>query len=84
MAMAIMKLATPSSYCYVANQFGMDKTMAKETIQEVGLVIQDILANCFIHLVHLKKVDSTEITLSDTGGSRILRRGDADDMVCQH
>ncbi|KYO42844.1 hypothetical protein Y1Q_0016083 [Alligator mississippiensis] len=42
-AIASMKLATPSSYHYVTNQFSMGKTTAGKVIQEVYLVIQGIL-----------------------------------------
>ncbi|KYO32944.1 hypothetical protein Y1Q_0011268 [Alligator mississippiensis] len=35
MAITIMKLAPPNSYCFIDNQFGMGKSMAREAIQKV-------------------------------------------------
>ncbi|KYO28031.1 hypothetical protein Y1Q_0014214 [Alligator mississippiensis] len=49
----IMNLATPNSLQYITNQFGMGKSMARE---EVCLVIQNILANCFICLINPQEV----------------------------
>lgn len=49
-AIDIMKVATPISYCYLANQFSMDRATVGKVIWDVYLDIQDILANCFIHL----------------------------------
>ncbi|KYO23693.1 hypothetical protein Y1Q_0002319 [Alligator mississippiensis] len=51
-----MKQATPSSYCYIANQFKVGKTIAKEPIWELCLIIQDVLDKCFIHIVNVHKV----------------------------
>lgn len=55
-AIAVMKLATPISLFYIANQFTVGKSTAGKTIQEVCMVIQNVLANHFICLINLKKV----------------------------
>ncbi|KYO38180.1 hypothetical protein Y1Q_0007290 [Alligator mississippiensis] len=51
-----MKLATPGIYCYIANQFSIGKSVAGEAIWEACGVIQDILANHFIHLINPQNV----------------------------
>ncbi|KYO45849.1 hypothetical protein Y1Q_0021484 [Alligator mississippiensis] len=38
-AIAIMKLATPSIFCYIANQLAMGKSTVRDVIQEVCLAI---------------------------------------------
>ncbi|KYO18799.1 hypothetical protein Y1Q_0009222 [Alligator mississippiensis] len=52
----IMKLATPSSLCYITNQFGIRKSMARDAVWEVCLVIQIVLTNCFICVVSPQEV----------------------------
>ncbi|KYO29298.1 hypothetical protein Y1Q_0017944 [Alligator mississippiensis] len=47
---------TPNSYHFIINQFGMDKTTAGEASWKVCLVIQEVLASCFIHLVNVQEV----------------------------
>ncbi|KYO45859.1 hypothetical protein Y1Q_0021494 [Alligator mississippiensis] len=51
-----MNLTTPSSFSYIAIQYNVGKSTARERIREVGLVIQNLLANCFIHLVSTQVV----------------------------
>ncbi|KYO43776.1 hypothetical protein Y1Q_0010056 [Alligator mississippiensis] len=49
-AMTIMKLATPSSLHYIANQFCMGPCTARLATHEVYQLLQDIVANNFICL----------------------------------
>ncbi|KYO23758.1 hypothetical protein Y1Q_0002370 [Alligator mississippiensis] len=51
-SIAIMKLATPGSLCYVTSQFSIGKSMTGDVIQKVCLVIQKVLAKCFICLIN--------------------------------
>ncbi|KYO37387.1 hypothetical protein Y1Q_0017211 [Alligator mississippiensis] len=51
-AITIMKLLNPSSYCWVTSQFNMGRIMTGEDIQEVSLITKGILANRFIHLIN--------------------------------
>ncbi|KYO40033.1 hypothetical protein Y1Q_0006567 [Alligator mississippiensis] len=51
-----MKLAILSILYYVTNQFSVGKSMTRETVQQVCLDIQNVLANHFIHLINLQEV----------------------------
>ncbi|XP_019371705.1 PREDICTED: uncharacterized protein LOC109296671 [Gavialis gangeticus] len=55
-AIAVLKLATPGSLRYIANQFGVGRSTAGEAVREVCLVIQDVLANRFIRLINPQEV----------------------------
>ncbi|KYO33037.1 hypothetical protein Y1Q_0011344 [Alligator mississippiensis] len=55
-AIAILKLVTLSNLCCVTNQFHVIKSMAKEAIQELCLIMQNVLANCFFHLINLQEM----------------------------
>ncbi|KYO33417.1 hypothetical protein Y1Q_0008637 [Alligator mississippiensis] len=56
MAIAILKLATPSSLHYIASLFSVAKSMARKAVRGVFLVIQNVLANHFIHLINTQEV----------------------------
>ncbi|KYO20196.1 hypothetical protein Y1Q_0010761 [Alligator mississippiensis] len=55
-AMAIMNLATPTSLCFVRNQFGMAPCMAGLAVYEVCQLLPDIVVNSFICLQNPREV----------------------------
>ncbi|KYO41318.1 putative nuclease HARBI1 [Alligator mississippiensis] len=55
-AMAIMKLATPTSLRYIANQFGLAPCTPGLATCEVCQMLKDMAANKFIHLANPKQV----------------------------
>lgn len=56
MVITIMKLLNLISFYYITNQFNMGQSMTREVIWKVYLVIQNILAICFICLVNPQEV----------------------------
>ncbi|KYO38111.1 hypothetical protein Y1Q_0007236 [Alligator mississippiensis] len=54
-AMAIMKLASPSSLCYIANQLGMAACMVRQPNGEVCQLLKEIATN-IIHQENLQEV----------------------------
>ncbi|KYO36165.1 hypothetical protein Y1Q_0020660 [Alligator mississippiensis] len=55
-AMAIVKLASSYSLCYIANQFGMAACTVRQATGEVCQLLKDIAANKIIYLVNLQQV----------------------------
>lgn len=54
-----MKLANLSSLHDITNQFSVDKSTARQAVQEVCLGIQNVLANCFTYLINPQKMIAT-------------------------
>ncbi|KYO44505.1 hypothetical protein Y1Q_0023108 [Alligator mississippiensis] len=54
--MAIVKLASPTSLCCIANQFGMAACMVGQVTHEVCQLLRDIASNKVISLVNPQQV----------------------------